>query len=550
MAPNKGEDLAEGMKIDVYGNPFKAIAKVTQKLTCRNKASDGEKVPSISSQHSSQVKHSDAKIQTPIYLAIFGYISYTFLFCVSWLRELIYGMGPHRGKNRHRFIEKCRQGYAPLYANFERFYVRNVYRRISDVFGNTIASVPGATVKVVERLSDDDNWTFNLKQDSGKECINLASYNYLGFAEKEGTCTEQAISSASDKGLVCCSSNHELGTREIHTKLESTVARFLGVEDCIAVGMGFATNTLNLPCLISKGCLVISDEFNHASLILGLRLSGATVKVFKHNNTANMEQILRNAIIKGQPRTHRPWKKILIVVEGIYSMEGSICRLPEIIALKKRYGAYLYLDEAHSVGAMGANGRGIVDYFGLDPRDVDIMMGTFTKSFGAAGGYIAGSKQLTNYLRVHSQAKCYSSSISPPVANQIIASMECIINKEFGGIERIQQLARNAQYFRKRLKQMGFIIYGDNDSPVVPMMLFMPAKIQAFVLQSLKRGVATVGVGFPATKMTEERVRFCISAGHTKKMLDKALEVIDVVGDYVNCKYAKNIINENEVVHY
>jgi serine palmitoyltransferase len=118
-----------------------------------------------------------------------------------------------------------------------------------------------------------------------------------------------------------------------------------------------------------------------------------------------------------------------------------------------------------------------------------------------------------------------------------------------GGIERIQQLARNAKYFRKRLKQMGFIVYGNNDSPVVPMMLFMPAKIQAFVVECLERGVATVGVGFPATNMTEERVRFCISAGHTKKMLDKALKVIDIVGGYINCKYTKQLPNQENIVY-
>ena len=553
MPPNKEGD--EDPTIDVYGNPFKALAQVTEKIhsstnkLSRNNAFDSKAI--VNQPKTFPKQNREEKIQTPLYLAIFGYISYTFLFCVSWIRELVYGIGPHRGKNKHRFIEEHRKGYAPLYASFESFYVRNVYRRLADVFGNTIASVPGATVNVVERVSDDDNWSFKLKSNSGKECINLASYNYLGFAENDGPCTEQAISALNENGVAWSSSNHEIGANKIHQNLESTVARFLGAEDSIAVGMGFATNTLNIPCLVSKGCLVLSDEFNHASLILGLRLSGATVKVFKHNNTANMEQILRNAIIKGQPRTNRPWKKILIVVEGIYSMEGSICRLPEIIAIKKKYKAYLYLDEAHSVGAMGRNGRGIVDYFGLDPTDVDLMMGTFTKSFGAAGGYIAGSKTLIKYLRANSQAKCYSRTISPPVANQIISSMECIINKELGGIERIQQLSRNATYFRKRLQQMGFIVYGDNDSPVVPMMLFMPAKIQAFVVECLKQGVATVGVGFPATNMTEERVRFCISAGHTKAMLDKALKVIDGVGGYINCKYKTQQPSppENEIIY-
>ncbi|EDL02946.1 serine palmitoyltransferase, long chain base subunit 2, isoform CRA_b, partial [Mus musculus] len=153
-----------------------------------------------------------------------------------------------------------------------------------------------------------------------------------------------------------------------------------------------------------QGCLILSDELNHASLVLGARLSGATIRIFKHNNMQSLEKLLKDAIVYGQPRTRRPWKKILILVEGIYSMEGSIVRLPEVIALKKKYKAYLYLDEAHSIGALGPSGRGVVDYFGLDPEDVDVMMGTFTKSFGASGGYIGGKKELIDYLRTHSHS--------------------------------------------------------------------------------------------------------------------------------------------------
>ena len=229
-------------------------------------------------------------------------------------------------------------------------------------------------------------------------------------------------------------------------------------------------------------------------------------------------------------------------------MEGSIVRLPEIIAIKKRYGAYLYLDEAHSVGAMGPRGRGIVDYYNLNPMDVDILMGTFTKSFGAAGGYIAGSSALIQYLRLRSQAFVYPSAMSAPVAQQVITSMKSIMYGK--GILRVAQLARNSKYFRQRLQQMGFIIYGHDDSPVIPLLLFMPAKIRAFVLECLRHNVATVGVGFPATKMTEERARFCMSAGHTKEMIDEALDIIDRVGDYLNIKYSKRKLFHGKTIQY
>lgn len=223
-------------------------------------------------------------------------------------------------------------------------------------------------------------------------CLNLGSYNYLGFASNTGPCAENSIQSIHDYGLATCSTRSELGTIPLHTELEELTARYLGVEDAITFGMGFATNSLNIPALLSPGCLVVSDEKNHASIILGLRLSGATIKVFKHNDMKSLESVLKNAIVSGQPKTGAPWKKILIVVEGVFSMEGSIVNLPEVIALKKKYKAYVYLDEAHSVGAMGPNGGGVVDFFNADPRDIDILMGTFTKSFGSAGGYIAGSK--------------------------------------------------------------------------------------------------------------------------------------------------------------
>lgn len=192
--------------------------------------------------------------------------------------------------------------------------------------------------------------------------------------------------------MVSCSPRRELGTTSLHIELEQLTAQFVGVEDSIVFGMGFATNALNLPAFLSPGCLVLSDEKNHASIILGLRLSGSTIRVFKHNNMEHLEKQLQDAIIKGQPKGGAPWKKILIIAEGVYSMEGSIVKLPEIVALKKKYKAYLYLDEAHSIGAMGPRGRGVVDYYGVDPNDVDILMGTFTKSFASSGGYIAGSK--------------------------------------------------------------------------------------------------------------------------------------------------------------
>ncbi|KAM4662252.1 serine palmitoyltransferase 2 isoform 1-T6 [Discoglossus pictus] len=487
-----------------------------------------------------KIPFNEAFEETPMIVAVLTYMGYGILTLFGYLRDFL----------RAWKIEKCHNAterdeqkeFVPLYQDFENFYTRNLYMRIRDNWNRPVCSVPGERVDVMERYTEDYNWTFKFTGRVIKGVINMGSYNYLGFAQNSGFCAEASAQTLHQYGGGVCSTRQEMGNLDKHEELEHLVAQFLGVEASMTYGMGFATNSMNIPALAGKGCLILSDELNHASLVLGARLSGATIRIFKHNNMQSLEKLLRDAIVQGQPRTHRPWKKILILVEGIYSMEGSIVRLPEVIALKKKYKAYLYLDEAHSIGALGPNGRGVVDYFGLDPRDVDIMMGTFTKSFGGAGGYIGGSKVLIDYLRAHSHSTAYATSMSPPVAEQIITSMKCIMGADGTtlGRDRVEQLAENTRYFRRRLTEMGFIIYGNSDSPVVPLMLYMPAKIGAFGREMLKRNIGVVVVGFPATPIIESRARFCVSAAHTKEMLDVALREISEVGDLLQLKYSRH----------
>ncbi|XP_014218447.1 serine palmitoyltransferase 2 isoform X2 [Copidosoma floridanum] len=447
--------------------------------------------------------------------------------------------------------EQNRKGYAPLYENFEKFYLNYVYRRIKDCWNRPICSVPGATVTLKDRVTPDHGWTFKFTG-TKTECINLGSYNYLGFAESSGLCAQESINALKQYGCAGCSSRLELGSMPIHDELEKLTARFLGVEDAIVFGMGFATNALNLPSLISRGCLVLSDEKNHASLILGLRLSGATTRVFKHNDVKHLEECLKRAISSGQPGTGESWKKIVIVVEGIYSMEGTIVRLPEMLRLKKKYKAYIYLDEAHSTGAMGKRGRGVCDYYGVDPKEVDILMGTFTKSFGSAGGYIAGTKVLINHLRIHSHAHTYAVAMAPPIAQQIITSMKIIAGEDGtdAGKKKIKQLARNTRYFRRRLNQIGVIIYGNNDSPIVPMLVYLYSKIGSVVRILTTRNIATVGVGFPATPLMEGRIRFCLSAAHTKEQLDYVLNNIEDISNVLGLKYSKKLRDPDSIEYY
>ncbi len=193
----------------------------------------------------------------------------------------------------------------------------------------------------------------------------------------------------------------------------------------------------------------------------------------------DLESVLRIAISQGQPRTHRPWKKILIVVEGLYSMEGSILKLPQIVELKKRYKFHLYIDEAHSIGALGPNGGGVCDYFGISTDEVDILIGTFSKSFGGAGGYAAASKDIINHLRARNHGSVYAETMSPVVAQQVYTSMKIILGEDGtdDGRNRIRNIADNSMYFRQSLKKLGFIVYGHDHSPVIPLLLFNPAKI-------------------------------------------------------------------------
>ncbi|KAK7395971.1 hypothetical protein VNO78_16619 [Psophocarpus tetragonolobus] len=241
---------------------------------------------------------------------------------------------------------------------------------------------------------------------------------------------------------------------------------------------------------------------------------------------SHLEEVLREQIAEGQPRTHRPWKKIIVIVEGIYSMEGEICKLPEIIAICKKYKAYTYIDEAHSIGAVGKSGRGVSELLGVDTADIDIMTGTFTKSFGSCGGYIAGSNELIKYLKYTCPAHLYATSISPPAAQQIISCAQ-----------KLAQIRENNNFFRTELQKMGFEVLGDDDSPVMPIMLYNPAKIPAFSRECLRQNVAVVTAAFPATPLLLARARICISASHSREDLVKALEVISRVGDLVGIKY-------------
>jgi serine palmitoyltransferase len=476
--------------------------------------------------------------EPPYFFLITTYISYLILIVFGHVRDFF----GKRFRREHYSHLAEKDGYAPLNSDFDNFYTRRLKMRLNDCFARPIIGVPGRYITLLDRKSDDGNNTFKLLGTT-TETLNMSSYNYLGFAQSDGPCADAAEATVKKHGITYTSPRSDAGTSELSLEVEDLVAKFVGKPASMVFSMGFVTNATTFPTLVGKGCLLISDELNHSSIRFGARLSGAMIEMFKHNDMRALERKLREVISQGQPRTHRPWKKILVAVEGLYSMEGTMCDLPALIALKKKYKFHLYVDEAHSVGALGPRGRGVCDYFNIDPSEVDILMGTLTKSFGANGGYIAAEKHIIDKLRAQNAAMLFAESCSPPVLMQIASSLRIISGEMVPGQgeERLQRLAFNSRYLRLGLKRLGFIIYGHDDSPIIPLMLYHPAKMPAFSHEMLKRKISVVVVGYPATPLVSSRARFCVSAAHNKDDLDRMLAACDEIGDLLQLKFSSGV---------
>ncbi|KAI9158964.1 Serine palmitoyltransferase 2 [Paramyrothecium foliicola] len=477
--------------------------------------------------------------EPPYYYLLTTYISYLFLIVLGHIRDFF---GKRFGNPKKYQPLMVHNGYAPLNSDFDSFYTRRLKQRLDDCFARTTVGVPGRYITLMDRKSDDFNETYRYTG-TYTETLNMSSYNYLGFAQSDGPCADAVEECVKRYGITFCSPRGDVGTSDLALEVEREVAAFVGKPAAMLFSMGYVTNASSFPALASKGCLIISDELNHASIRMGARLSGAVIQAFKHNDMTDLERVLREAISQGQPRTHRPWKKILVVVEGLYSMEGTMCDLPGLLELKRKYKFYLFVDEAHSVGALGPRGRGVCDYFGIDPSEVDILMGTLTKSFGANGGYIAADKEIIEKLKATNASTQYGESPAPCVLMQILASLKLITGElcPGQGEERLQRIAFNSRYLRLGLKRLGFIVYGHDDSPIIPIVLYHPAKMPAFSHEMLKRKIATVVVGYPATPLLSSRARFCVSAAHNKDDMDRLLAACDEVGDILQIKYSSGV---------
>eukprot|EP00927_Polykrikos_kofoidii_P036115 TRINITY_DN30527_c0_g1_i1.p1 TRINITY_DN30527_c0_g1~~TRINITY_DN30527_c0_g1_i1.p1 ORF type:complete len:1100 (-),score=199.46 TRINITY_DN30527_c0_g1_i1:245-3544(-) len=476
------------------------------------------------------------KIRMSLTVELSCYAGYIYLFVVGVIREYTIRILSKVSSNPVYKEYVTRERWSTGWVDF---YLNHCYSDVKECFQRPICSAPDACVNVVKRVRPGGKlfgplYKFHLT-DEWKRCVNLSSYNYLGFGGIDEFCTPSARKCALEIGFSSGGTRIEGGTLTVHRELEAEVARFLGKDDALVLGMGFATNSTVLPALFEAqaggtGILVLSDALNHRSIVEGVRLSGASVRAFGHNDMSGLEEQLRKAVVEGQPGG-KPWRKIFIAVEGIYSMEGDFCRLREIVTLKNRYKAYLFLDEAHSIGAVGATGRGVTELLGVPTDQVDIMMGTFTKSFGSSGGYIAASSEVVDSLRKNSPGIIFASAMSPPLAAQALAAFRVIAGIEGGntGAQKLKAIRDNSNFFRRRLDEEGFKTLGDVDSPVIPTMIHHPQKMKWFSQQCLERGIAVVVVGYPAVPLLYERVRFCISASHTETQLaEVATEIADI----------------------
>lgn len=481
----------------------------------------------------------------PYFFVLTTYVSYLILIIFGHVRDFF---GKRFRPARYAHLQE-ENGYAPLNSDFDNFYTRRLKMRINDCFSRPTTGVPGRFITLMDRESDDHNNTFRFTG-TKTETLNMSSYNYLGFAQSEGPCADAVEETLRKQGISTCSTRADAGTTDLHREVETLIAAFVGKPSAMVFSMGFVTNAAAFPALVGKGSIIVSDELNHASIRFGARLSGAMVTTFKHNNMKDLERIIRNLISQGQPRTHRPWKKILVAVEGLYSMEGTMCNLPVLVDLRRKYKFHLFVDEAHSIGALGPNGGGVCDYFGIDPSEVDILMGTLTKSFGANGGYVAGDEHVIQKLRVTNAATQYGEAPTPPVLMQIKTSL-LLIKGDVApgqGQERLQRLAFNSRYLRLGLKRLGLIVYGHDDSPIIPVMLYNPAKMPAFSHEMLRRKISVVVVGYPATPLISSRARFCVSAAHNVEDLERMIRACDEVCDVLQLKFSSGIAGGEEAI--
>ncbi|HGF7793244.1 TPA: glycine C-acetyltransferase [Enterococcus faecium] len=350
----------------------------------------------------------------------------------------------------------------------------------------------------------------------GKRMINLASNNYLGFANREEL-KKACIEATETYGVGAGAVRTINGSLKIHQQLEEKIAEFKGTEAAIAFQSGFNCNMGAISAVMTKEDAILSDELNHASIIDGCRLSGAKIIRIKHQDMKDLEKKAKEAI------ESKKYKKIMYITDGVFSMDGDIARLPEIIPIVEKYGLITYVDDAHGSGVTG-KGAGTVKHFGLSDK-IDMQMGTLSKAIGVVGGYVAGSKTLIDWLKARSRPFLFSTSLTPGAAAAALASITLMQEHP----ELVEKVWENANYFKEELKKAGYNI-GMSETPITPVILGDEKVTQTFSMKLIEHGIYAKPIVYPTVPLGTGRIRNMPTAEHTREMLDEAVAVYQKIG--------------------
>ncbi len=352
-----------------------------------------------------------------------------------------------------------------------------------------------------------------------KEVVNLSSNNYLGLATHERV-KKASIEAVKKYGVGTGSVRTIVGNQDILEELEVLLAKFKREEAVTCFQSGLNCNIGTIQAIVNRGDLIVSDELNHASIIDGVRLSRADKAVFKHSDMEDLERVLKEK--------RKDYNTVLIITDGVFSMDGDLAKLPEIVKLAKKYDCLTYVDDAHGSGVLGEGGRGTVDHYGLHGQ-VDFIIGTLSKAIGVIGGYVASKANVKEWLLHRARPLLFSTALPPAAIGAIIESVKILMEST----EYTDRLWDNARYFKEGLKKLGFNT-GHSETPITPVMIGEEAKTMKFSKALLAEGVFVSGIVFPTVPKGTGRLRCMISAAHTKKDLDFAIEVFGRVGKELN----------------
>jgi len=355
-------------------------------------------------------------------------------------------------------------------------------------------------------FTPSDNVTRDTTLIKGRQMVSFSSYNYLGMSG-EPSVSKAAQDAIEQYGTSVSASRLVSGEKPVHGELEQAIADFIGVSAAILYVGGHATNESTIGHLFGAGDLILHDALSHNSIIQGALLSGARRRPFGHNDWEELDSILEEV------RTQ--YRRVLVVIEGVYSMDGDYPNLPQFIEVKKRHKAFLMVDEAHSIGTMGTHGRGISEHFGVDAREVDLWMGTLSKSFGSCGGYIAGCDEVVDFLKYTSPGFVYSVGMPPSTAAAALAALKLLEEEP----ERVAAIQDRSRLFLKTAREQGLNTGLSHDTPVIPVIVGNSMHALQLSHQLFERGINVQPILYPAVEEAAARLRFFITATHTEEQI-------------------------------